>query len=69
MFLSMAANDILNQVNDLNKKLSDAQNAQNDSTNAIKKANEDIADTRQSLKQVNGPPNQTITPYYKPAIG
>ena len=49
----MAADDILQQVNDLNKKLQDAQNAQDDSRKAIDKANSDIAETRESLKQVN----------------
>ena len=49
----MAADDILQQVNDLNKKLEDAQNAQDDSRKAIDKANNDIAETRESLKQVN----------------
>ena len=49
----MAADDILQQVKDLNKKLEDAQNAQDDSRKAIDKANSDIAETRESLKQVN----------------
>jgi len=49
---SKAANEILQQVNNLNKKLSDARKAQNDSAVAISNAKEDIAETRESLKAV-----------------
>lgn len=49
---SKAANEILQQVNNLNKKLSDARKAQNDSAVAISNAKEDIAETRESLKAI-----------------
>lgn len=60
----MAADNILQQVNDLNKKLEDAQNAQKDSEEAISKAASDISDTRESLKQVRNTYDLFIPPMW-----
>lgn len=57
---SKAANRILQQVNSLNKKLSDARDAQNSSISAIDLARSDIEASEESLKAVSNTNNDSI---------